>query len=682
MVKKISVKKFLLMFIISCAIIFGCTAFLRDIGNVYADGEPAPVPVTDVWQDDSVVDTTSWYDSITYEDVDNYLISKPEELAGLAKLVNSGVDFEGKTIKLTNNIELGEIDKETNILTDGRIWTPIGTEENPFKGTFDGDKYSISGLYVNLSGEDAKYIGLFGNVEGKILNISVRDSFVCGHSYVGTISGALKGDIEGCSTYLTIVADEEGASKIGGLVGALTGTEDVSSSTINCYNNGKVFARGTYIGGVVGFANLNCSVKNTYNLGEISSTGTYVGGVVGFALKKVSISASYNSATITHNNTAVEQVNLGGVVGCLNDECEIVNSYNEGEIVSSGDCVGGLVGMASNSVIDNSYNTKTITAHSTIGGVVGMTRSSKITNSYNNGDIKLSLLVKVFGKYVNGIIGGIVGDNTLTSISYCNNTGKIVGEYEEEPVDVSYVGGIAGKNYQSNITITFNKGVVGSTDSQYVGGIVGKNDKGVLTNQYTTGEVIGKDFVGGLVAENVNGGTIRNCVSSAKMNLPEGYTTVGSIVAKIDALSKVLDTYFNEEITGVKASVGYNEDTNKANITNVVAYTSENMGSLEGVLSDGSYYIGVLDALNKVSKEEENPPIWTGDGSSVIVFDFPENNSSYSVAEILAIILASFGAILLVVYLIIYIKEVRAKAQIPEFDGYGKDDFEDMENSL
>ena len=51
----------------------------------------------------------------------------------------------------------GDID-----LTDylgGGSWTPIGTENVPFTGTFDGNGHSITGLYINAS--DSNYQGLF-----------------------------------------------------------------------------------------------------------------------------------------------------------------------------------------------------------------------------------------------------------------------------------------------------------------------------------------------------------------------------------------------------------------------------------------------------------------------------------------------------------------------------------------
>ncbi len=67
---------------------------------------------TTAW--DGTTDETSWY--IGHENDTSYTISTAAQLAGLAKLVNAGNTFSGKTITLGADIDLG-----------GQEWTPIGT---------------------------------------------------------------------------------------------------------------------------------------------------------------------------------------------------------------------------------------------------------------------------------------------------------------------------------------------------------------------------------------------------------------------------------------------------------------------------------------------------------------------------------------------------------------------------
>ena len=89
------------------------------------------LPVTalargEAW-DGTTVDT-SWYSDSATE----FTISDSADLAGLAKLVNEGNNFSGKTINLGDDIDLGS-----------KEWTPIGKSGKSFNGTFDGNSKPI-----------------------------------------------------------------------------------------------------------------------------------------------------------------------------------------------------------------------------------------------------------------------------------------------------------------------------------------------------------------------------------------------------------------------------------------------------------------------------------------------------------------------------------------------------------
>lgn len=91
---------------------------------------------------------TSWYNSTDTE----FTLTTPQQLAGLAKLVNGGNYFYTKTVKLGNDIALS-----------AHTWVPIGTSSNPFMGTFDGQGHTISGVYYSNSIGDE--VGLFGGIK-------------------------------------------------------------------------------------------------------------------------------------------------------------------------------------------------------------------------------------------------------------------------------------------------------------------------------------------------------------------------------------------------------------------------------------------------------------------------------------------------------------------------------------
>ena len=110
--------------------------------------EPTAEADADNWLNEA---DTSWYDS----GEKNFEIDTAAELAGLAKLVNGGETFAGKIVKLTGKIDLL-----------GKEWTPIGTKDAAFQGTFDGGGNSITGMTIDSSSD---HVGLFGITKGGTL---------------------------------------------------------------------------------------------------------------------------------------------------------------------------------------------------------------------------------------------------------------------------------------------------------------------------------------------------------------------------------------------------------------------------------------------------------------------------------------------------------------------------------
>lgn len=72
-----------------------------------------------------------------------FQIGTATQLADLAKKVNEGnVDFDAKSYILANDIDLSAYQRGTG-------WTPIGNNNNPFNGTFDGNGKIINSLVIN-----------------------------------------------------------------------------------------------------------------------------------------------------------------------------------------------------------------------------------------------------------------------------------------------------------------------------------------------------------------------------------------------------------------------------------------------------------------------------------------------------------------------------------------------------
>ena len=90
----------------------------------------------------------------------NYTVTSAEGLKNLASLVNSGAT--GINITLDTDLDLTDME-----------WTPIGTESQPYTGTFDGKDKTITELTVTGSND---YAGLFGRIGsgGKVMNVKLE----------------------------------------------------------------------------------------------------------------------------------------------------------------------------------------------------------------------------------------------------------------------------------------------------------------------------------------------------------------------------------------------------------------------------------------------------------------------------------------------------------------------------
>ena len=81
---------------------------------------------------------------------------------------------------------------ETEMWNSGAGFTPIGNYEDPFSGSFDGQGYTVDGLYINRP--NTNYVGLFGGTDSSdIFNIGVTNSNVTGNTNVGGLVGQNKG---------------------------------------------------------------------------------------------------------------------------------------------------------------------------------------------------------------------------------------------------------------------------------------------------------------------------------------------------------------------------------------------------------------------------------------------------------------------------------------------------------
>lgn len=94
-------------------------------------------------------------------------------------------------------------------------WEPIGLQVSPFSGSFDGNGYSISGLFINKP--TTNFVGLFGYANlSNIYDLGLEDVKVTGRNDVGGMAGYNTGAIDNSYVTGSVTGAEMG---IGGLVG-------------------------------------------------------------------------------------------------------------------------------------------------------------------------------------------------------------------------------------------------------------------------------------------------------------------------------------------------------------------------------------------------------------------------------------------------------------------------------
>ena len=204
---------------------------------------------------------------------DPFIIDSNDKLIALRDSVNAGENYYGYYFLQTADIDLTGVE-----------WIPIGIfgDNHYFKGVYNGNGHCISHLTCH---DEKSNNGLFGLLNGTVMNLCVRDSSLSGR-YVGTITSH-------------------------GTEGALI---------LNCYASGNISATGR-AGGIcdnLGRGQIvNCAFCGVLDAPTI-------GGIT-----------SYSSRIIMHSSSNIEPYNnncSGRIVDCLkiNQETDAKKFLNDG----------------------------------------------------------------------------------------------------------------------------------------------------------------------------------------------------------------------------------------------------------------------------------------------------------------------------------------------------------------
>ncbi len=415
----------------------------------------------------------------------------------------------------------GDIDaSETVGWNEGRGFIPIGSSGIPFTGKFDGQGHTISGLVVHRPEE--KNVGLFGSVGSgaEIRNLGLAGGTVAGENNVGGLAGRNRGAISGCHTTLAVTGDED--------VGGLVGRNDDQGMITDCHASGMV-SGGRFAGGLVGIN--GGLVSQSHAEGAVSGTD-YIGGLIGINGLESDEWGIILPGTVTncHASGAVSgNIVVGGLVGKNQFESEISQCYAAGR-VEGNRTLGGLAGTNEGWITDCHATGDVESTGDYVGGLVGHNWDSTLSGCYATGAVRGAKSV-----------GGLVGLNFGGAVARCYATGAVSGYLE--------LGGLIGQHRESTVLESFATGVVWGY--KHLGGLVGHNDMSVVNDCYARGPVSGFEGIGGLVGRNTSG-EVKYCYA---VGVVSGYADVGGLVGE-DAAGTVTSSFWDVETSGQASSVG------------------------------------------------------------------------------------------------------------------------------
>ncbi len=379
---------------------------------------------------------TEGYAGGTGSSTDPYLISNKDELLYFAKQVNSSSStsiYAGKYFQLTDNIKFNDTSnwEKWDTSAPAEKWTPIGyykdyNNRRSFAGMFDGNGYTISGLYANNS-SDTYGSGFFGYIGGSstagVKNLNIEKSYLIGK----------------------------------GNVGGIAGVTDFSATFDSCNFDGNVLANGNFAGGLIGHYYGNgttcLTVKNCVTSGQVKTTGVILGGLIGYTdsqSSKAEITDCYSTSKIISNDKR-----MGGLVGRFDDGAKertltISRCFFAGSLgdLANGTLVGE-VGWSTLVVNDSFYNS------SVIGGANGkvIQGTGKTTDEFKNNTV--TNLLNTAADNASDLQKWIQGEDTpILLFDRCKLTDLVIDKCNFEFIPTTTVYDLSVSNKTDSIKIT------------------------------------------------------------------------------------------------------------------------------------------------------------------------------------------------------------------------------------
>lgn len=479
-----------------------------------------------------------------------FQIETAAELAYFAKNVNAGNWYDGEYIVLKNDLDL-----------NNQEWTPIGNARKPFKGNFDGNNHTVTGMKISGA---LDCVGLFGgctrhNVYSAIKNITVKNSDIHGEKFVGAIVGrAEEINIENCRSIGNTI---NGETDVGGICGKIGGYSGGKVS--QCYNSSKVTGGGR-VGGIAGMGSI---AENCLNTGEITiireayrSACGGIFGIFGDATTSARVTACVNLGKVSGGESfggivgKTETSSTGHISNCYYNMDAITGGFDAGTALTAGQLCGALPdGLDSTIWKEGRFGTAT-------GTYINLTKVADIKETktasvpvYNyvttNGDDWATYTLITTAEE----FAAIGQDTTKWSVNYVLGNDIDLSGVELSSIgdpEIPYIGKFSGDGHTiSHVDMTKEDGVYSSGLFAQIGNSSGKSGKVILLLA-ANGDIVSSYSETGGICGNLSAGEIYGCSFTGTV---KGYTA-GGICGNAGQDTKISQCFFAGDVQGSSAA--------------------------------------------------------------------------------------------------------------------------------
>ena len=237
-------------------------------------------------------------------------------LTSVSAFAQTEISTEEQLKAIANDLSGTYVLKNDITLSDAE-WTPIGTKDNPFKGTLDGKGFTIKGLTVGNGANNDK--AFFGFTNGAtVKNIGFTSAVVKGHEQAAiVVAQATSSTLSNIYVSGVVTGRDH--------VGTIAGDARDNTTITNCVSTAAALSTEHQGGGIAGWTN-NSTFSYNIAYGAVTAPSNGAGGITGMVDDKGKTEYISNLSAAPYIKGGNDRTH--GINGWCNDNCSNTGSSN------------------------------------------------------------------------------------------------------------------------------------------------------------------------------------------------------------------------------------------------------------------------------------------------------------------------------------------------------------------